>query len=132
VTQRQSIAEMFGSVSGCTSIEEILTFLRKVPLGDLEGRKRAAAFCMVLVAQQDARPGTSHEDALQLLNELSRTKTQIDAATSDAPDTARVTSQILVAAQDFVASVTIPCTEWPTTEEIASVVLTEAAKYAVP
>jgi hypothetical protein len=127
--QRHSNADLFGSVSRCTSVDDILTVLRAVPQSDLDGRKRVAAFCMVLVVQRSARPTTSYEDALQLLNELSRTKTQIDAATSDALDIARVTSQILLAAQDFVFTTTIPCTEWPTTEEIAAVVLNEAAKF---
>jgi methylthioribose-1-phosphate isomerase len=85
-----------------------------------------AAYGMALVAGQGARAGTSYQDALALLDRLAEAKALLDAQRPTAVNLAWATGRVLTAARSFVEAVSLPATEWPTTEEIAARVLDEA------
>jgi hypothetical protein len=122
--------EIFGGVAACGSPAAVAEHLRGGPAaGPRPGGKacrRAAAYGMVLVAAGSARPGTHHDDAIELLSRLAEAKADLDAAAGDAPGAVAVTAALLRAARDHVEDTTIPCTEWATTAEIADVVLGRA------
>ena len=75
-----------------------------------------AAREMARVARDGARSKTYYADACDLLDRLAAAKARLDAAD---PSVATTTATLLDAARTFVDDTTIPCTEWPTTEEVA-------------
>jgi methylthioribose-1-phosphate isomerase len=85
-----------------------------------------AAYGMALVAGQGARAGTSYQDALALLDRLAEAKGLLDAQRPTAVNLAWATGRVLAVARSFVEAVSLPATEWPTTEEIAARALDEA------
>jgi hypothetical protein len=123
--QSSTTIESFISVAHCTSLLQVAELIQSSP-SDSVLRKTAAAYGMVLVAGQAAQPNTYFKDALTMLNQLGHAKASLDAASAHEPAVAQITSSLLSVAQVFLADATIPCTEWPTTEEICSVVLREA------
>ena len=70
------------------------------------------------------------KDALALLDRLAFAKAELDAAAHHELSVAQLTASILWAAQQFVDEVTVPATEWPTTEEITEVVYAKAHSVA--
>lgn len=121
-------ADSFGQVARCRSLPQVMQFLSEIPATDTMLLKCAAAYGMALVAAQQAQPQTYYSDALKLLNSLLHTKELLDQAAYEHTVIVQVTAHILRSAQQFVDEMTIPCTEWPTTEEIAQTVLDEAYK----
>jgi tetratricopeptide (TPR) repeat protein len=121
----------FGEAARCVSLEEVTQLLRRLYLDD-SGRQAAAAYGMSLVAAEGARPGTYRDDALKVLDRLARAKAEMDIAVLHLPPVIEVTAYLLLAAQRYVDEQTIPCTEWPTTEDIAAFVSQEARKFAKP
>ena len=91
--------------------------------GDDE-RAHAAAHAMTLAAR--AHHGSYRGDALRALDALARLKADLDAAAAHMPPVIYVTGDILLAAQEYAEEATVPCTEWPTPEDIAEVVQRKA------
>jgi hypothetical protein len=81
-----------------------------------------AVVAMVQLAVERARHGTYHADACELVEALDHRKAELDDADPAASD---VTARMLAVARDYVEETTIPCTEWPTTYEIAAHLLEE-------
>ena len=78
---------------------------------------------MLELAQANAKDGTYYADALDLLDRLVAKKAMLDATH---PDASEATQRIVDAVRAFIDDNTIPCTEWPTTLEIAQCVEAEA------
>ncbi|PDV98973.1 hypothetical protein [Candidatus Chloroploca asiatica] len=119
----------FGKVGSYTSVAEVAQSLKRTH-GDAQ-RSAAAAYGMALAAVGAMTGGKYRDDALEVLNVLVRAKAEIDIAALHLRPVVHVTSCILLAAQCFADEATIPCTEWPTQEEIAEVVCRQAQKYAL-
>jgi hypothetical protein len=119
----------FGEVGNYASVAEVAQLLKRTH-GDAQ-RSAAAAYGMVLAAVSAITGGKYREDALEALNTLALAKAEIDIAALHLRPVVNVTSCILLAAQCFADEATIPCTEWPSQEEIAEVVCREAQKYAL-
>jgi methylthioribose-1-phosphate isomerase len=86
----------------------------------------AAAYGMALAAAEGAGAGTSYQEALALLDRLAEAKALLDAQRPTAVNLAWATGRVLTVARRFVEAVSLPATEWPTTEEIAARALEEA------
>lgn len=119
----------FGDVGSCASVADVAQLLKRTH-GDAQ-RSAAAAYGMALAAVGAITGGKYRDDALKSLNVLAQVKAEIDIAALHLRPVVHVTSCILLAAQCFADEATIPCTEWPTQEEIAEVVCREAQKYAL-
>ncbi|WP_164016436.1 hypothetical protein [Pyxidicoccus trucidator] len=120
-------ASAFGEVTGCASLQEVLQFFR-TRCDDRSERAAAAAYGMVLVAKSAER-GPYREDALAALNQLAKAKAELDIAALHLPPVIDITTGIMLAAQRYADEMTIPCTEWPSVDEIAAVVEREARTF---
>lgn len=115
-------AEVFGEVARCREIESVLTFMRGLPLLDNCGRISAVAYGMTLIAALNIKENSTFYEGQESLNQLSRAKSTLDIACGHDPSIVEVTANLLSAAQHFVDSATVPCTEWASTQEIFEVV----------
>jgi hypothetical protein len=125
--QVENAYEIFGEAASCTSTSEIASFI-KAHTAAPELRRAAAAYGMVLVASGLARTKTYFEEALDLLTQLGKAKVEIDAAAWHSLDVVETTAALLLSAQQYVDEVTIPCTEWPSTEDVARVIYQGACR----
>jgi hypothetical protein len=119
--------ELFGPVSACESLLEAASFQTRV-IGD-DAQRAVAAFAMVL-GSRAAPPGEYREDALRVLDCLGMAKLELDKSSCHTMPTVFVTAAILADAQKYVDDMTIPCTEWPTSDEVVSFIFGIASKYA--
>lgn len=119
--------ELFGPAAICEDLVQLVQ-LQRVVVGD-EARQAAAAYGMLLGARS-APDGSYYDDALEVLNCLGAAKAKLDKAASHCRSTVHVTAEILAGAQEFVDEMTIPCTEWPRSEEVVDQVFRLAAEYA--
>jgi hypothetical protein len=124
------LSTLFGCTSDCKSVADIVVYITTNTIDDKK-RIDAAALGMILTTFQNCHDGTSRDDALDALDNLSLTKQKIDRASCHQPEVIRVTSEILLSTQIYVDEMTIPCTEWPTTKEIAEHVLKQACRYGI-
>jgi len=92
-------------------------------------RNATVAFGMLLAALS-AKSGNYRDDALGVLDKLANAKAQLDSTSAHTFPTIDVTHDILHSAQSYAYENTIPCTEWPTSEEIVNIVFETAKKYA--
>ncbi len=122
-----NLRELFGPVSGCENLSQVASLQRCV-IGD-DAARAIAAFAMVL-ASRSAPPGDYRDDALCVLNWLGTAKMELDKSSCHTAPTVLVTAAILADTQRYVDDMTIPCTEWPTSDEVVSFVLGIASKYA--
>lgn len=118
----------FGAAASLDSLDEVSQFIRNAP-ADGHGRRSAAAYGMFLVAAEGAKPESYFEDALAQLDRIAFAKAELDAAADHDLSVADMTASILGAAQHFLDEVTVPCTEWPSTYEIAGVVYQKARSF---
>lgn len=115
------------AIAGATSPEDLRQLIDGHAISGDDERGAAAARAMVLVANaQLHRSGGSRDDALEFLDELARLKADLDAAAAHLPPVIYITGGILLAAQEYAFETTVPCTEWPTPEELANVVSRKA------
>jgi hypothetical protein len=119
-------AELFGYASTKKTLAETIQLLKST-IG-VDARSAVAAYGMLLSANT-CKEGSSREDALNTLDQLSLTKMLLDQAACHSSPVINVTSDILFAAQNFAEEATIPCTEWPLVTEIAEVVLAKCMNY---
>ncbi|WP_162995943.1 hypothetical protein [Acidovorax sp. 1608163] len=118
----------FGYAAKCNNLKEILAFLSDIT-GD-DATKATVAFGMLLSANS-TEGGEYRSDALAVLNSLAYAKAELDSARCHTFPTIDVTSDILYSAQKYADENTIPCNEWPTSEDIVKNVLETAKKYTV-
>lgn len=102
--------------------------LKSAKPSDRLERQRISSYALISVANRVASKYSSFADAIELLNELSRVKADIDMSCSHELCIAEVTSRLLLRAQQFTDEMTIPGTEWPSTEEISQVMIEEALR----
>lgn len=107
-------------------LKEVLALLRDITGEETE--KATVAFGMLLAANS-TEGGEYRDDALAVLNCLAYAKTELDSARCHTFPTIEVTSDILFSAQKYADENTIPCTEWPTSEDVIKNVLETAKKY---
>jgi hypothetical protein len=119
---------VFGEAARCTSLPEVVRLM--AARHDEHTRVAAAGWGMCLVARS-AQPGPYRDSALAALDQLARAKAELDISALHLPPVTGVTARILRAAQQFADEATIPCTEWPSVEEIAAVVQREARKLVM-
>ena len=84
----------------------------------------------MLLSAKSAKSGTIRDDALAVLNRLAYAKAELDSAMFHTHPTIDVTGDILFTAQEFTDDATVPCTEWPTSDEVLDIVLVSAKKYS--
>ncbi|PJZ59180.1 hypothetical protein [Leptospira barantonii] len=122
-----SDASDFGKVSEYDSIRDVIRYLRNT-----FGKEREAvvAYAMLLSIHL-AKRGSYRDDTLKALDLLSKTKARLDIACAHTRPTIDITSEILFEAQRFADEATIPCTEWPSVEEVIEVVSKTARKFAL-
>ncbi len=116
----------FGHASKCNDLKEVLAFLSDITGED--ATKATVAFGMLLSANS-TEGGEYRDDALAVLNSLSYAKAELDSAQCHTFPTIEVTSDILFSAQRYADENTIPCNEWPTSEDVLKNVLETAKKY---
>lgn len=117
---------IFGPVSSCRSLEEVIGLLRDVRYYE---RSNAAAYGMALCSALHPK-GQYRDDVLQMLDRLSLAKALIDHRICHTFPVVAVTAEVLLAAQKFADEATIPCTEWPSVEDVQAAVLKAASVYA--
>jgi methylthioribose-1-phosphate isomerase len=120
-------AGQFGCAARCRDLPAVLKLLPEVV--GAEARSAVAAYGMVLIAKL-AKRGPYIADTKELLNQMSRAKADLDSAGWHTPDVFGTTTEILRAAQQFADGMTIPCTEWPSVDEVATVALETAKRFA--
>lgn len=118
---------LFGPAADCPNLAELVSLLHRV-LGN-DAQKSIAAYAMV-IGSRSAPQGRYREDALGVLDCLGAAKMELDKASCHTMPTVIVTAAILSQAQNFVDEMTIPCTEWPTSDDVVAFVFQVAAKYA--
>ena len=119
--------DLFGPACGCDSLPELMALQRTV-VGDAASQA-VAAYAMI-VSAREAPAGIYHQHALGVLDCLGAAKMALDKSACHALSTVAVTAAILGGAQQIVEETTIPCTEWPSSDEVLAVVLRIAARYA--
>lgn len=117
----------FGYAAKCNDLKEIVALLHNIT-GE-EATKATVAFGMLLAANSTAG-GEYRDDALAVLTSLAYAKAVLDSARCHTFPTIEVTTDILFSAQRFADENTIPCTEWPTSEDVIKNVLETAKKYS--
>jgi len=117
---------LFSYASKCTNLQEAIELLKEVT-GD-DAVKATVAFGMLLSANS-TKGGEYRNDALEVLNQLAYAKAKLDSSMCHTFPTIKVTHDILYSAQVYADENTIPCTEWPTSDEIINIVLETAKKY---
>lgn len=122
--------QIFGEVANCTSLLQVKDIVKANP-GSLDIRRRAAAFGMTLAASKAVKAEAFFENTRLVLDELARAKAEIDIAAWHDIAIAEVTSVILRVAQQYVSETTIPCTAWPTPNEVVAIIFQEACKCAL-
>jgi hypothetical protein len=120
---------IFGSTAQCKSVDDVVVYIQSNTSND-QKRLNAAILGMLLTALHDYRSRTFRDDALDVLDKLSLTKQKIDRASCHQPKIVKVTADILLSAQLFVDEMTVPCTEWPTTQEIAEYLLQRIKEHS--
>ncbi|MDI7204799.1 hypothetical protein QMM44_15335 [Leptospira santarosai] len=115
----------FGKVSEYDSFRDVLRYLQNV-FG--KEKKAAIAYAMLLSVHLTKR-GPYRDDSLKALDLLSKAKTRLDIACAHTRPAIDITSEILNEAQRFADEASIPCTEWPTVEEIIEIVSRSARKF---
>ena len=105
-------AAVFGKAAAhCSSVDEIVQLIQGSP-AERQLHKQAAAYGMVLGASRAVGQTEFFEDTRAVLDHLVRAKAQIDIASWHDIEIAQTTAHILQAAQEFVDTTTIPCTDW--------------------
>jgi hypothetical protein len=117
---------LFGYASKCNDLKEVLALLSDI-VGE-QATKATVAFGMLLAANS-TEGGEYREDALAVLNSLAYAKAELDCAQCHTFPTIEVTSDILFSAQKYADENTIPCTEWPTSNDVIKNVMETAQKY---
>jgi len=84
----------------------------------------------MILSSRSAPQGDNREDALRVLDYLGATKMDLDKSSCHTEPTVLITAAILSEAQRFVDEMTIPGTEWPTSDEVVAFVFEIAAKYS--
>lgn len=115
----------FGAVSKCAGFDEIIRFIRE----PLNNHKESAIAFGMLQAAYSVKEGPYRENVLDILDKLSQTKAKFDSEFCHTHPTIDITNSILYAAQDYADEMTIPCTEWPTQEEVINIVFEAALKW---
>jgi len=87
---------------------------------------KAAVQGMLKVTLEHRSDTDYFSDTISLLDRLSTAKVKIDTACRHNIDVVKATADILYAAQLYVDEATVPCTEWPTTRDVAEYLF---AKY---
>jgi hypothetical protein len=118
---------LFGHAGKCRDLNAVIALQRKV-VGD-DATQATVAFGMLLAATSTPG-GIYRDDALAVLRSLSLAKTEFDCAACHTYPTVDVTADILSSAQKFADENTIPCTEWPGSEDVVNHVLQTVKKYA--
>lgn len=118
--------EFFGPAAECQDFEAVTNLLRDVV--DEDAKKSVVAFGM-LMAANSTEGGVYRKDALAVLTKLAFAKAELDSTICHTHPTIDVTADILSQAQEFADRNTIPCNEWPTSEEVVANVLENAMKY---
>ncbi len=125
--ERNEDLELFGPASNYETVQEAINFLCDL-VGE-EAKTTTIAYIMLLAARtiegNNYRAGT-----LAVLNKLAFTKAELDSAMCHTHPTIDVTGDILLSAQKFVDEATIPCTEWPTSDELVEKISVETKKYS--
>ena len=86
---------------------------------------------MALAAEHAVGGSASFEDSLRVINEMARAKAEIDIAAWHDLSIAKITSDILDALQRFLEDQTVPCTEWPSPNELSIKAMHVACKHAL-
>jgi hypothetical protein len=123
-----NISEVFGKVAECDSMAGVLSYLSGVPDSAVLSLKQAAGYGMVLKALQRARPRSSYQEAQILLDELVASQAELDAIRPENRTVQATTRRIIETTRVFLEANTIPCTEWPATQEMAEFILQEASE----
>jgi hypothetical protein len=116
--------ELFGPVSDCKNINEIIQFINS----SYKSKETAIAFGM-LQAACSVQEGPYRENILDILNSLNLAKMTFDKSFCHTHPVIDITQSILFAAQNYADEMTIPCTEWPTQAEVIAVVCSAAKKW---
>lgn len=124
----EDIQKLFGDAVQCNSTNEFISRLKDTSFSDTAVRKKFASFSLVSIAKRVASRDTYYKDAVQLLNDLSHAKAQIDIAVYHEISLVEATSRLVLRAQRFVDETTIPCNEWPSTEDIYLELIQESKK----
>lgn len=119
--------DLFGPASGCQSFSDLVS-LQRHAIGQ-DAQRAIAAYAMLFCAR-GAPKGEYRENALSALDCLGTAKMELDKSSCHTAPTVLVTAEILSEAQKFVDEMTIPCTKWPTSDEVVSFVLEIAKKHA--
>jgi len=78
-----------------------------------------AALEYVLYQAKLAVPSTTfHEDSVQIINAASKAKYELDSKLNHSILIARITSQLILAVQEYFDEEVIPCTEWPNPRDV--------------
>ncbi|MBW0432156.1 hypothetical protein HGB47_00835 [Leptospira yasudae] len=119
-------ASDFGKVSEYDSIRDVIRYLYTV-----YGKEANAAIAYgMLLSIHLAKRDPYRDDTLKALDLLSKAKVRLDIACAHTRPAIDITAEILFEAQRFANEATIPCTEWPTVEEVIEVVSKTARKFA--
>ncbi|PJZ30287.1 hypothetical protein [Leptospira kmetyi] len=120
-------ASDFGKVSEYDSIRDVIRYLRNC----FGKEKEAAVAYAMLLSIHLAKRGPYRDDTLKALDLLSKAKVRLDIACAHTRPAIDITAEFLFEAQSFADEATIPCTEWPTVEEVIEVVWKTARKFAL-
>jgi hypothetical protein len=119
--------DLFGPAASCKDFADLLVLQGRVC--GTEAAQAVVAYGMMLAARS-APQGEYFKDAVEVLNRLGSAKMELDKAVCHSQPTVQVTAAILSEAQKFLDEMTIPCTEWPTSEEVVSKVSQIASLYS--
>jgi hypothetical protein len=98
-------------------IEKVLKLIQETPY-DENTYKDIVVQGMCSHIKNNMPSGTTYQNSLEIINQLSLAKYKIDCGCSHLLAIVSVTSNLLFAVQEFFDDEVIPCTEWPTPMEL--------------
>jgi hypothetical protein len=112
-------------MSNIQNIEQAIQLIEDSPYNEITYRKIAVNGMLVHI-KNNMPSGTAYQDSLEIINQLSLAKYKLDCGCSHMLAITIATSNLLLKTQEYFDSEVIPCTEWPTPDELLEFVTNHA------
>lgn len=103
------------------NIEKAIKLVEEAPYNESE-YQRIAILGMIAHIKNFMPSSTTYHDSLEIINQLSLAKYKLDCGCNQILPIVKATSKVLLSAQEYFDEEVIPCTEWPTPEELLAVI----------
>ncbi len=103
------------------NIEQAIKLIEDAPYNESDYRKIAVKG-MYSHIKNSMPGGSTYQDSLEIINQLSLAKHKMDCGCSHVLAIGSATSKLLLVVQEYFNEEVIPCTEWPTPRELLELI----------